>query len=185
MTKHQDENPIIGKAESPQAISENFELLRQVEIPKNVSLQEYLEIMELELCDEDGKKTARAITNHPPVTIAEQEKLIAATIMAMRRERKLTRAQMGGFFNSIDQTYGRYERAEHSLTIGMFINLCEIFDCMPFEIIGESTPQIWSRDEETSALMLKLMRLLAQMPKEKLELIFKLITPLASASTDS
>ncbi len=149
----------------------NPKLFRQVNIPGKLPLSEYMQLMGLESRIEDGEETVRAISNHSHETMKSHEKLLAKAIMNARKERKLTREQMGELLGINPRTYGRYERAEHAMTVGMFINLCEIFGCYPFELLGEAAPQFWGRDKTATDLRLATLRTICQMSEDR-QLLF-------------
>lgn len=97
-------------------------------------------------------------------TLDEMEQRIAAHLRRKRKEKGLSREELGELLGLSAQVYGRYERAFSKMHVTRMIHLCEVLGLMPMEMLFDAAPHIWGRTPEEAEDRLALAKLVVNLP---------------------
>jgi transcriptional regulator with XRE-family HTH domain len=104
------------------------------------------------------------------------ETLIALRLKHLRRSRKISRLKIAELLKITTQTVGRYERREHSMTIGTMIKFCEILKFSPLDLLVDTAPHIWGSTEHEASVNRDIMRMICEAPIHKREELRELMS---------
>jgi len=81
-------------------------------------------------------------------TPQEMDDAIAASLRQFRIDNDLSRAELALLIGSLEQVYGRYERAITKLHATQILHLCEVLGIYPDDLLFKAAPHIWGASEE-------------------------------------
>lgn len=114
-----------------------------------------------------GKVMPMAAPKHPPNRIRE-----------WRRHRGLTLEQLAELVGSNNQTIGRYERGERSVTIDVLLQLAPALGCKPADLLPD--PESILSDEER-----RLIRASAELSPEDRAVLLRIAQTLVAGSKEN
>lgn len=77
---------------------------------------------------------------------ADIERKISASLRNARDLRRIPRSKLAPLLGLSNQVYNRYENAVSKLTISRLLQVCEVLDISPLEILYPVAPHLWGRD---------------------------------------
>lgn len=81
-------------------------------------------------------------------TFQGMDEAIAASLREIRVGKDLSRAELALLIGSLEQVYGRYERAITKLHASQVLHLCEILGIYPDDLLFDAAPHLWGASEE-------------------------------------
>lgn len=103
------------------------------------------------------------------------EKKIGAAILVLRSERGMFRTQLASLLGMKETGVRRHETGKTKLSVSRLIQLCEVLDANPVEVLYSAAPHLFGRTEEGAAQMMTMIKILSRLDEEAMTSIFKVI----------
>jgi len=120
-------------------------------------------------------KLDRAVYRRPGfdgvATPQQMDEAIARALRAHRKGKGLSRAEVALLLGSLEQVYGRYERAVTKLHATQVIHLCEVLRILPDDLLYEAAPHLWGETPEEAHERRRVLKLIQELPFDTLRSI--------------
>ncbi|MGV2102882.1 helix-turn-helix domain-containing protein [Rhizobium sp. 21-4511-3d] len=113
-------------------------------------------------------------------TPQQMDNAIAASLRYVRLEKRLSRAELSLLLGSMEQVYGRYERALTKLHATQVLHLCEILEVFPDDLLFDAAPHLWGSSEEEARERRRVMKLVQKLSPETLKTVGTLLDSISA-----
>lgn len=113
------------------------------------------------------------------------EKKIGAAIHGLRNDRGMYRTQVASRLGMKETGVRRHETGKTKLSVSRLIQVCEVLDANPVEILCSVAPHLFGRTEEGALQMTTMIKILSRLNDEALTSVFKVIRDLEPHSGTS
>lgn len=110
--------------------------------------------------------------------VAGQEQMDQAISKAARRQRtaaNLSRAELAVLLGSLEQVYGRYERALTKFHATQILHMCELFRVFPDDFLFDAAPHLWGATPEEANERRRVIQLIQRLPAEQMKLVARIL----------
>jgi len=115
------------------------------------------------------------------------EKKIGAAIHGLRSDRGMFRTQVALRLGMKETGVRRHETGKTKLSVSRLIQICEVLDANPVEVLCSVAPHLFGRTEEGALQMTTMIKILSRLNDEALTSVFKVIRdlePITSTTGD-
>ena len=110
--------------------------------------------------------------------IASQQAMdeaIAGSLREARLGKDLSRAELALLLGSMEQVYGRYERAITKLHATQVLHLCELLRLVPDDLLFDAAPHLWGATEEEAHERRRVIKMVQALSPETLRTVGTLL----------
>ncbi|MCA1868472.1 helix-turn-helix transcriptional regulator [Agrobacterium genomosp. 3] len=126
-----------------------------------------------------GKRTLPSSANLNVASEAasreDLDKRIGAALLELRNDREIFRTQLASRLGMKETGVRRHETGKTKLSVSRLIELCEVLDANPIEILCPVAPHLFGRTDEGAVQMVAMIKILSRLNEEALTSIFKVI----------
>lgn len=108
-------------------------------------------------------------------TFLEMEQSISEALRRVRADKELSRAEVALLLGSVEQVYGRYERAQLKLHATQVLHLCELFEVYPDDLLFEAAPHLWGDTVEEARERRRITKMIQNLPHDSLQALGKIL----------
>ncbi|GEM_PF-4959914 len=103
------------------------------------------------------------------------DKKIGTALLELRNDRRMFRTQLASRLGMKETGVRRHETGKTRLSVSRLIELCEVLDANPIEILYPVAPHLFGRTGEEAVQMVAMIKILSRLNEETLTSIFKVI----------
>lgn len=126
-----------------------------------------------------GKRTVPSSANlnvaSEPACKEDLDRKIGAALLELRNDREIFRTQLASRLGMKETGVRRHETGKTKLSVSRLIELCEVLDANPIEILCPVAPHLFGRTDEGAVQMVAMIKILSRLNEEALTSIFKVI----------
>ncbi|TNM65297.1 helix-turn-helix domain-containing protein [Aliirhizobium smilacinae] len=126
-----------------------------------------------------GKAVFRRPGYEGIIALNELEERIGDALRQAREGNELIHADVAKLLGLHPQVYGRYERGESRLTVTRLIQLSELLEFSPLDVILAAAPHKFGSSKETSAQRCELIRTIEALPDDIIKALLSVINAMA------
>lgn len=134
----------------------------------------------------DEKRTLPSSANLNVTTASldeDLEKKIGAAIHGLRNDRGMFRTQLASQLGMKETGVRRHETGKTKLSVSRLIQLCEVLDANPVEVLCSVAPHLFGRTDESALQMTTMIKILSRLNEDALTSVFKVIRDLDPSSS--
>lgn len=107
--------------------------------------------------------------------LGEMDNRIGMALRGAREKQGLTRPALAPLLGITTQVYGRYERGEAKLHVTRLVQLSELLDFSPLDVVFAAAPHLSGATEEEADIRFRLMKHIEELPLEKAKLLLGVV----------
>lgn len=134
----------------------------------------------------DEKRTLPSSANLNVTTASldeDLEKKIGAAIHGLRNDRGMFRTHLASQLGMKETGVRRHETGKTKLSVSRLIQLCEVLDANPVEVLCSVAPHLFGRTDESALQMTTMIKILSRLNEDALTSVFKVIRDLDPSSS--
>lgn len=116
---------------------------------------------------------------------SDMEGTIGAALSTLRTTRRLCRTEVAAALGIKESGLRRHELGRSKLTVSRLLQICEIMNANPIDVIGPVAPHLIGRSDETAGRIVAIVKILSTLDAPAVLSVWGVVQHFSSASKTS